>query len=215
MLTSEGARVNPEWLKGFLANPALSTTDTNRNGVRSYLQVRMPTFFFSDDEIRSLVLFFEAIVHQPQPFIPQKIQPLHHGGKRHGAGSVHQHGGSLPEVPCHRRPGPRQERHGAELPARQGAPAASLDRALDHQSGVDRSRHGHAFRPVQAGRRSLGILRAGAGKLQGYKGDQADLLVRYMFELTPEEQRALMGRTPSGGGSRWQLRSSSEFLTLA
>jgi hypothetical protein len=36
---------------------------------------------------------------------------------------------------------------------------------------------------------------------KGYKGDQAELLVRYMFELTPEEQRALMGRTPSGGGS--------------
>ena len=46
VLTSEGARVNPEWLKNFLANPALSTTDLNRDGVRSYLQVRMPTFFF-------------------------------------------------------------------------------------------------------------------------------------------------------------------------
>ncbi len=37
VLTSEGARVNPEWLKQFLANPSLSTTDTNKNGVRSYL----------------------------------------------------------------------------------------------------------------------------------------------------------------------------------
>ena len=26
----------------------------------------------------------------------------------------------------------------------------------------------------------------------------ADLLVRYMLELTPEEQRALIGRTPTG-----------------
>ena len=56
VLTSEGARVNPEWLRGFLANPALSTTDTDRDGVRSYLQVRMPTFYFSDNEIRSLVI---------------------------------------------------------------------------------------------------------------------------------------------------------------
>ena len=76
VLTSEGARVNPDWLKGFLANPALSTTDTNRDGVRSYLQVRMPTFFLSDDEIRSLVLFFGAMSHQAQPFIPQKLEPL-------------------------------------------------------------------------------------------------------------------------------------------
>ena len=28
-----------------------------------------------------------------------------------------------------------------------------------------------------------------------YTGDHADLLVRYMFQLTPEEQRALVGRT--------------------
>ena len=76
VLTSEGARVNPEWLKGFLANPALSTTDVNRNGMRSYLQVRMPTFFLSDDEIRTLVLFFEAMSSQPQPFIPQKLTPV-------------------------------------------------------------------------------------------------------------------------------------------
>jgi len=27
----------------------------------------------------------------------------------------------------------------------------------------------------------------------GYAGDQADLLVRYMFEITPDEQRRLMG----------------------
>jgi hypothetical protein len=44
--------------------------------------------------------------------------------------------------------------------------------------------------------------------LQKYKGDQVDLLVRYMFTLTPQEQSALVGRTssgisdakPSGGG---------------
>ncbi|PYT40817.1 MAG: hypothetical protein DMG47_18425, partial [Acidobacteria bacterium] len=47
-LLTEGARVDPEWLQRFLKNPSLSTTDTNRNGVRSYLQVRMPTFSFSE-----------------------------------------------------------------------------------------------------------------------------------------------------------------------
>ena len=72
VLTSEGARVNPDWLKRFLANPSLSTTDTNRNGVRTYLQVRMPTFSLSDDEIRKLVLFFEAMSSQPEPYIPPK-----------------------------------------------------------------------------------------------------------------------------------------------
>ena len=37
-LIGEGARVNPEWLMRFLNNPALSETDTNRDGVRQYLQ---------------------------------------------------------------------------------------------------------------------------------------------------------------------------------
>ncbi len=63
-------------MKQFLANPSLSTTDTNKNGVRSYLQVRMPTFFLSDDEIRKLVLFFEAMSSQDEPYIPEKIAPL-------------------------------------------------------------------------------------------------------------------------------------------
>src|SRR5437660_2231827 len=59
-LLTEGARVDPEWLRKFLSNPALSTTDTNRNGVRPYLQVRMPTFSLSDTEMRKLVGFLGA-----------------------------------------------------------------------------------------------------------------------------------------------------------
>ena len=35
--------------------------------------------------------------------------------------------------------------------------------------------------------------------MQQYHGDQADLLVRYLFTLTPQEQAALTGRTPSAG----------------
>ena len=34
------------------------------------------------------------------------------------------------------------------------------------------------------------------GSMKNYMGDHADLLVRYMFQLTPEEQRMLLGRTP-------------------
>jgi hypothetical protein len=37
--------------------------------------------------------------------------------------------------------------------------------------------------------------------LQHYTGDQADLLVRYMFTLTPQEQGALVGHTPSGAAA--------------
>jgi hypothetical protein len=37
--------------------------------------------------------------------------------------------------------------------------------------------------------------------MHAYEGDNADLLVRYMFELTPTEEHALLGRTPSDGGA--------------
>jgi len=76
VLTFEGARVQPQWLKKFLANPALSAKDTNRDGVRSYLQVRMPTFFFTNDEIRTLVSFFEATSSQPLQYVAPEPKPL-------------------------------------------------------------------------------------------------------------------------------------------
>jgi hypothetical protein len=37
--------------------------------------------------------------------------------------------------------------------------------------------------------------------LQGYTKDHADLLVRYMFQISPEEQRMLLGRSPAAAKS--------------
>jgi hypothetical protein len=47
-----------------------------RNGVRTYLQVRMPTFNFSEQEIQMLVRFFQALSAQEQPYLPPKLVPL-------------------------------------------------------------------------------------------------------------------------------------------
>ena len=68
--------MNPEWLMGFLNNPSLSDTDTNRDGVRQYLKARMPTFSFSEGELRKLVRFFAALSSQAEPFIPEKVDPI-------------------------------------------------------------------------------------------------------------------------------------------
>src|SRR5215470_9331167 len=75
-LLTEGARVDPEWMLRFLKNPSLNDKDTNRNGVRSYLQVRMPTFSFSENELGKLVRFFQALSRQPFPYIPQEVPAL-------------------------------------------------------------------------------------------------------------------------------------------
>src|SRR5258706_20829 len=75
-LLTEGARVDPEWLQRFLKNPSLSTTDTNRNGVLPYLQVRMPTSSFSENESGKMVRFFQCLSRQPFPYIPEEIPVL-------------------------------------------------------------------------------------------------------------------------------------------
>ena len=75
-LIGEGARVNPAWLLRFLANPALSDTLTDRNGVRPYLRVRMPSFSLSAGEVQKLARFFAALASQAQPFVAAPLDPL-------------------------------------------------------------------------------------------------------------------------------------------
>jgi hypothetical protein len=201
VLTSEGARVNPEWLKGFLANPSLSTTDVNRNGVRSYLQIRMPTFFLSDDEIRSLVLFFEAISSQPQPFIPQKLEPVTTAEKdmaRQLFTST-----AAPCLKCHATGDTAHDKTAIApnfLFAKDRLQPAWTERWLTNPALIAPGTAMPSGLFKRDGERWVfsGPLPA---SFHGYTGDHANLLVRYMFQLTPEEQRSLLGRTPSGGGS--------------
>jgi hypothetical protein len=201
-LLGEGARVSPHWLRAFLENPAMHEKDTDRNGVRAYLRVRMPTFYFSDGELRKLVRFFEALSSQAQPYIAQEIEPL-----------------------------TEQERVMArQLFTSEGAPClkchATGDAAHDKTAtapnftlAADRLKPGWTKRwlldpammmPGTAMPSGL-FNRAGdhwvfAGPLPssfaGYQKDHADLLVRYMFQFTPDELGRLRSsaRAGSGGG---------------
>jgi len=102
-LLTEGARVNPEWLLRFLKNPSLTDKDDNRNGVRSYLQVRMPTFSFSENELGKLVRFFQALSRQPFPYIPDEV-PVLTAKETEMARSLFSSTAApcLPQVPRHR-----------------------------------------------------------------------------------------------------------------
>jgi hypothetical protein len=51
--------------------------------------------------------------------------------------------------------------------------------------------------------------------LQGYSEDQADLLVRYMFEITPEEQRRLVGMSAGVLKPRTEVRGKSTPVAAA
>jgi cbb3-type cytochrome oxidase cytochrome c subunit/cytochrome c2 len=50
MLDTEGQKVQPEWLLKFLKDPTM---------IRPQLQVRMPTFNFTDEEINTLIRYFQ------------------------------------------------------------------------------------------------------------------------------------------------------------
>jgi hypothetical protein len=198
VLTSEGARVNPEWLRRFLTDPSLGADNNNRNGVRSYLQVRMPTFSFSDDEIRSLIGFFEAISHQPQQFIPQKIQTLTTAEinmARQLFTST-----AAPCLKCHATGDPAHDANATApnfLLAKERLRAPWMGRWITNpqQLAPGTAMPSGLFKKDDAGRWVFsGPLPA---SFQGYAGDHADLLVRYMLQLTPEEQRSLLGRTPT------------------
>lgn len=201
VLTSEGARVSPEWLKGFLANPALSTTDVNRNGVRSYLQVRMPTFFLSDDEIRTLVSFFGAISSQPQPYIAPKIEPITTAEKEMARDLFTS--SAAPCLKCHATGDPAHDKNAIApnfLFAKDRLQPAWTERWITNPALIA---PGTAMPSGLFKREGDRWVFSGPvpASFKGYTGDEANLLVRYMFQLTPEEQRSLMGRTPSGGGA--------------
>jgi len=199
VLTSEGARVNPEWLKGFLANPSLSTTDVNRDGVRQYLQVRMPTFYLSDDEIRTLVLFFEAMSDQAQPYIAQKLEPVT-PAERDMARALFT-SSAAPCLKCHMTGDASHDKIATApnfLLAKDRLRPAWTERWITNPALIA---PGTAMPSGLFRREGDRWVFAGPTppSFQAYHGDHADLLVRYMFQLTPEEQRALLGRSPSGG----------------
>ena len=204
-LTSQGARVDPNWMAHFLENPAMSATDTNRNGVRSYLDVRMPTFSFSENEVRKLVRFFEAISSQAQPYLPPKFQPLT-DQERQVARELFTHP-AAPCLKCHATGNPARDRNATApnfLLARERLrPAWTYRWMLDPAKiAPGTAMPSGLFRKEGDRWVFAGPMPAGA---RAYTKDHADLLVRYMFQLTPEEQRLLLSRLPAGatsGGSK-------------
>ncbi len=192
-LLTEGARVKPEWLAKFLANPAMSEKDADRDGVRPYLKVRMPTFYFSPIELRKLVRFFQALSTQPMPYIPPTLEPLT-GKELEMARALFTSRGA-PCLKCHATGDPAHDRFASApnfllapdrlkpdwtkhwiLDPAMISPGTAMPSGLFKKDGT---------RNVFAG--PVPLIFA------GYAGDHADLLVRYMFEITPEEQRRLVG----------------------
>jgi cytochrome c551/c552 len=205
-LLTEGARVDPQWLLRFLTNPSLSDTDTNRNGIRPYLQVRMPTFSFSENELGKLVRFFEALSRQPFPYIPEQ-PPALTAKETEMARSLF----SSPAAPClkcHATGDPAHDKNATApnfLQAKGRLKPDWVERWIIDPQAISpgTSMPSGLFKRENNRWTFSGPTPA---SFNGYDKDQTKLLVEYIFQLTPEEQRRVsssMGRAAAstGGGS--------------
>jgi cytochrome c551/c552 len=203
-LLTEGARVNPDWLLRFLTNPALSENDTNRNGIRSYLQVHMPTFSFSENELGKLVRFFQALSRQPFPYIPEQ-PPTLTAKETEMARSLF----SSPAAPClkcHATGDPAHDRTATApnfLQAKGRLKPDWVERWIIDPQAIS---PGTSMPSGLFKRENQRWVFAGPtpSTFQGYDRDQTKLLVDYIFQLTPEEQRrvgAAAGRAGASSGS--------------
>ena len=199
-LLTEGARVDPSWMLHFLGNPALNDQNTNRNGLRTYLQVRMPTFSFSENELGKLVRFFQALSRQPFPYIPEEI-PVLTAKENEMARSLFT-SNAAPCLKCHATGDPTHDRTATApnfLQAKGRLKADWMERWIIDPQAISpgTSMPSGLFRHENSRWVFAGPTPA---SFQGYEKDHTKLLVEYILQLTPEEQRrvsAAMGRSPT------------------
>jgi len=195
-LLTEGARVDPEWLRKFLSNPALSTTDTNRNGVRPYLKVRMPTFSFSDNELRKLVRFFEALSQQPLPYIPEEVPTL--TAKETDMARSLFSSTAAPCLKCHATGEPSHDKIATApnfLLAKERLKPDWVERWITDPQAVS---PGTSMPSGLFKQQNNQWVFAGPTPptFNGYDGDHRKLLTDYIFQLTAEEQRRVAASMP-------------------
>ena len=193
-LIGEWARVDPLWLARFLENPPLNETDLNRNGIRVYLKARMPTFYFSQGEVLKLVRFFEALSSQAEPYIAPKLEPMTSQELTLARGLF-----TSPGAPC-------LECHATGEPAHDQRATAPNFLLMKTRLKPDWTRRWMLDPALIAPGTAMpsGLFKPDGPRFvfnatlppgfQQYSKDHADLLVRYIFQFTPEEMSRLGAR---------------------
>jgi len=203
-LLTEGARVDPDWLLRFLRNPSLNDKDTNRNGVRTYLQVHMPTFSFSENELGKLVRFFQALARQPFPYIPEEVPVLTAKETEMARGLFSST--AAPCLKCHATGDPAHDRTATApnfLQARGRLKPDWMERWIIDPQAIS---PGTSMPSGLFKRENDHWVFSGPTppSFQGYDKDQTKLLVDYILQLTAEEQRrvgAAIGHARAAAGS--------------
>jgi cytochrome c551/c552 len=176
----------------------------DRNGIRPYLKARMPTFNFSPNELRTLVRFFMAVSAQQDPYIQEPIEPLTND-ERLLARQMFTSG--TPCMKCHITGDATRDKTASApnflLASERLKPDWTYRWLLDPQAiSPGTAMPKELFRKEEDGRWVINVAQ-GPESFNQYHKDHARLLVRYMFLMTPEEQRALNATapTPTAGSS--------------
>ena len=169
----------------------------NRNGIRPYLQVHMPTFNFSPNELRVLVRFFMAVSSQNEPYIKEPMVPLTESEKSI-ARSIFVSG--TPCLKCHITGEPSHDAKAIApnflLASERLKPDWTFRWLLDPaQISPGTAMPSSLFKQDQ-GHWVVNLPNPPAD-VANYQYDHARLLVRYMFLMTPDEQRRLLSATPA------------------
>jgi mono/diheme cytochrome c family protein len=165
----------------------------NRNGVRSYLKVRMPTFNFSPNELQALVNFFMGESAQQMPYTPERLDPL--TPEEQGMARAIFTSPAAPCLKCHmtgdaahdaRATAPNfllaKERLKPEWTRRWVVDPQLISPGTSMPSGLFNRDPVHDRWVVNG---------VNIPAFQTYDKDHVSLLVRYMFEITQDEQRRL------------------------
>jgi cytochrome c551/c552 len=174
----------------------------DRNGIRPYLKARMPTFNFSPNELRTLARFFMAISSQEEPYIKEKLEPLS-DQERILARSLFTSQGA-PCLKCHITGDPEHDKTASApdflLASERLKPDWTFRWLLDPQQiSPGTAMPSELFKRDAEQRWVFNGPTPEAFK--DYHKDHARLLVRYMFLMTPQEQRQLgAGAPPATSG---------------
>jgi cytochrome c2 len=169
----------------------------NRNGVRTYLKVRMPTFSFSPNELRTLARFFLAVSAQQEPYIKQDLEPLTED-ERNLARSLFT-SQAAPCLKCHMTGDATHDLTATAPNFLLAGQRLKQDWTKRWLLDPQRIMPGTAM-PSELFKRDgerwvfNGPLPPAAAN---YQGDHALLLVRYLLSLTPEEQARARSTVPA------------------
>ncbi|HYN83615.1 MAG TPA: c-type cytochrome [Pyrinomonadaceae bacterium] len=199
-----GAAANAQRPPGLAPGPLLRPQPgEDKNGVRTYLRARMPTFNFSPNELRTLVRFFLAVSSQQEPYIKERLEPL--TAEERGLARALFTSQAAPCLKCHLTGNAEHDKTANAPNFLQAGERLKPDWTWRWLLDPQRIMPGTAMPSnlfKREGERWVfnGPLPPGA---ENYTGDHARLLVRYMLQLTPQEQQSIAGgsRVPATSGS--------------